>query len=62
MESNWFHGQLSRVEAEALLRDHGFSEGLYLVRQSKSAIGDFVLSVVHENDVIHYQASTHDEK
>ena len=58
MGSNWFHGQLSRVEAEALLRDHGFSEGLYLVRQSESAIGDFVLSVVHENDVIHYQAST----
>lgn len=52
---NWYHGLLTRSRAEEVLRANGFEEGLFLVRESSSAIGDFVLSVVHANDVIHYQ-------
>ena len=53
----WFHGDLStRQEAEDRLRDAAsHDEGLFLVRHSTSADGDFVLSVVHESSVIHYQ-------
>ena len=57
-EDNWFHGKLSRIEAEQKLRDHGFEEGLFLIRESSSAHGDFVMSVVHhkvEHGIIHYQ-------
>ena len=55
-EEKWFHADLSsREEAGQLLRDNGFAEGLFLVRPSTSAIGDFVLSVVHKDSVIHYQ-------
>ena len=49
--SNWFHGKLSRIEAEEVLKENGFDEGLFLVRNSSSAIGDFVLSVVHKDEV-----------
>ena len=49
--SNWFHGKLSRIEAEEVLKENGLDEGLFLVRNSSSAIGDFVLSVVHKDEV-----------
>ena len=52
---DWFHGSMGREEAESVLKEHGFTEGLFLVRESSTSIGDFVLSVVHEGDVIHYQ-------
>lgn len=52
---NWFHGKVTRDRAEEILRENGFTEGLFLVRESVTATGDFVLSVVHENRVIHYQ-------
>ena len=55
----WFHPRsriASRERAEEVLREHGFNEGLFLVRESSTADGDFVLSVVHKGDeVIHYQ-------
>lgn len=54
-QSNWYHGRLTRLEAEDVLKTRGFTEGLYLVRDSCSASGDFVLSVVHASSVIHYQ-------
>ena len=78
-EENWFHGRISREQAETVLRTAGYSEGLFLVRESQSCpqvscgwwrlghvtsqysplIGpqDFVLCVVHNNAVIHYQVS-----
>ena len=52
---DWFHGFMSREDADSLLKEHGFTEGLFLVRESSTSLGDFVLSVVHDNDVIHYQ-------
>ena len=52
---DWFHGSMGREEADSVLKEHGFAEGLFLVRESSTSSGDFVLSVVHDNDVIHYQ-------
>ena len=54
-DRNWFHGFQTRDRAEEILRENGFAEGLFLVRESSSAAGDFVLSVVHDQEVIHYQ-------
>ena len=54
-KTEWFHGAMGREESESLLKEHGFAEGLFLVRESSTSLGDFVLSVVHDNDVIHYQ-------
>ena len=53
-DENWFHGRLSREQSEVVLRTAGFREGLFLVRES-SVPRDFVLSVVHNNVVLHYQ-------
>ena len=52
---DWFHGAIDREDSESVLKDHGFTEGLFIVRESSTSIGDFVLSVVHDDDVIHYQ-------
>ena len=55
-KQDWYQeGPLSRQQAEQMLKEHGFAEGLFLVRQSSTASGDFVISVVHDNEVIHYQ-------
>ncbi|KAL4665798.1 hypothetical protein H8958_020629, partial [Nasalis larvatus] len=43
-ESRWFHGHLSGKEAEKLLTEKG-KHGSFLVRESQSHPGDFVLSV-----------------
>lgn len=40
---SWYHGTLSRVEAESLLRDA--EEGAFLVRNSESAKHDYSLSL-----------------
>jgi len=55
LKENWFHGKLNRDESERKLREAGFKPGLFLVRESSSSNGDFVLSVVYNKEVIHYQ-------
>lgn len=42
--ARWFHGHLSGREAEKLLTEKG-KNGSFLVRESQSHPGDFVLSV-----------------
>lgn len=51
--TRWYHGHLSGRDAEKLLTDKG-KPGSFLVRESQSKPGDFVLSVLtneekHEN-------------
>ena len=53
--SNWFHGSMSRQEAEDKLQIDGLEEGLFLVRHSSSSKGDFVISVFAQDQFIHYQ-------
>ena len=48
----WFHGHISGREAEKYLKDRG-KNGSYLVRESLSKPGDFVLSVLAEDKVTH---------
>ncbi|GBN82783.1 Tyrosine-protein kinase Shark, partial [Araneus ventricosus] len=39
----------------------GNQEGLFLVRESSSSPGDYVLSLIHDNSPIHYQIRRHGE-
>uniref|UniRef100_F1KWC0 Breast cancer anti-estrogen resistance protein 3 n=1 Tax=Ascaris suum TaxID=6253 RepID=F1KWC0_ASCSU len=47
----WYHGLLTRVRAESLVR----AEGDFLVRDSISSKGDFVLTVFWKGRAIHFQ-------
>ncbi|CAH4022593.1 unnamed protein product [Pieris brassicae] len=47
----WYHGTLSRVEAESLLRDA--EEGAFLVRNSESAKHDYSLSLKSTRGFMH---------
>lgn len=48
----WFHGHISGKEAEKYLNDKG-KHGSFLVRESQSKPGDYVLSVRCEDRVTH---------
>lgn len=48
----WFHGHLSGKDAEKLILDRG-KNGSFLVRESQSKPGDFVLSVRTDDKVTH---------
>lgn len=50
--SRWFHGHLSGKEAEKLILEKG-KNGSFLVRESQSMPGDFVLSVRTDDKVTH---------
>lgn len=49
----WFHGKISRDEAERLLQPT--KDGLFLVRESTNFPGDFTLCVCFNNKVEHYR-------
>ncbi|EGD76139.1 hypothetical protein PTSG_11649 [Salpingoeca rosetta] len=55
LQHAWFHGALSRDAAEALLRDYNFAQGAYLVRESTSHPGDYVISLCFESKPHHYK-------
>ncbi|GLH05352.1 Tyrosine-protein kinase Shark [Gryllus bimaculatus] len=58
----WFHGKITREAAEQIVINvEGSCEGTFLVRESNTAVGDYVLSVLHEGEVVHYQIRRHGE-
>ncbi|KAK6619535.1 hypothetical protein RUM43_012292 [Polyplax serrata] len=57
---SWFHGKLSRDDAEKLIQELD-CEGGFLVRESFASPGDFVLTLLHKGDIIHYQILQHGE-
>uniref|UniRef100_A0A1Q3FV89 protein-tyrosine-phosphatase n=1 Tax=Culex tarsalis TaxID=7177 RepID=A0A1Q3FV89_CULTA len=57
----WFHGNLSGKEAERLILERG-KNGSFLVRESQSKPGDFVLSVRTEDKVTHVMIRWHENK
>ncbi|XP_043482946.1 tyrosine-protein kinase Shark [Leptopilina heterotoma] len=57
----WYHENLSREDAETLLQEDERGNGTFLVRESSSSSGDYVLSVLHKGQVIHYQIRKHGE-
>ena len=44
----WYHGRVSRVDAEKILDSAGGGEGTYLVRDSLTITGEYVLSLCHQ--------------
>jgi tyrosine-protein phosphatase non-receptor type 11 len=48
----WFHGNLSGRDAEKLILERG-RNGSFLVRESQSKPGDYVLSVRNDDKVTH---------
>eukprot|EP00057_Strongylocentrotus_purpuratus_P007507 XP_011661981.1 PREDICTED: tyrosine-protein phosphatase corkscrew [Strongylocentrotus purpuratus] len=57
----WFHGHITGKEAEKSLVDKG-KNGSYLVRESHSKPGDYVLSVRTEDKVTHVMIRCQDTK
>lgn len=55
----WFHGKISREEAENLLQPR--SDGLFLVRESTNFPGDYTLCVCYQNKVEHYRVKYHEK-
>lgn len=51
-QTSWYWGRLSRAEAVSLLQ--GQRHGVFLVRDSSTIPGDFVLSVSESSRVSHY--------
>ncbi|XP_076249083.1 growth factor receptor-bound protein 14 isoform X2 [Calliopsis andreniformis] len=51
----WFHRGLKRDSAAAIIRDHGSVDGVFLVRESKSNVGAYVLTYKYSDKVFHAQ-------
>jgi len=52
-KTSWYFGPLSREETNEIF-DHVHTNGVFLVRESQSIKGDFVLCVREDNKVSHY--------
>ncbi|XP_066539604.1 growth factor receptor-bound protein 7 [Hoplias malabaricus] len=50
----WFHGGVSRSEAERLLEEQGHVDGMFLIRDSHMHAQCFVLSLCHKLKTKHY--------
>ncbi|XP_046454047.1 tyrosine-protein kinase CSK-like [Daphnia pulex] len=56
----WFHGKISREQAENLLQPR--EDGLFLVRESTNYPGDYTLCVSYQGEVQHYRVIYKDNK
>lgn len=59
-KNRWFHGSITRDEAENLLQPR--DEGLFLVRESTNYPGDYTLCVCFQGKVEHYRVKYLDKK
>lgn len=55
MTQPWFFSGISREEAVSLIKKQGLIDGVFLVRESHSIPGVFVLSLAHNSKVKHCQ-------
>ena len=51
----WFHGKITREEAETLLKAQTAPDGTFLVRESTNFPGDYTLCVCYQKKVEHYR-------
>lgn len=56
----WYHGKISRLEAEQLLYPR--EDGLYLIRDSNNYVGDYTLCVSFEGKVENYHIKYADNR
>ena len=56
----WFHGKITRDEAERLLKPSESKDGLFLVRESTNFPGDYTLCVCFQSKVEHYRVIVRD--
>lgn len=56
----WFHGKISRQDAESLL--YKMEDGLFLLRESNNYPGDYTLCVCHQGKVEHYHITYSNNK
>ncbi|CAG03029.1 unnamed protein product, partial [Tetraodon nigroviridis] len=50
----WFHGGVSRKEAQRLIEKQGLVDGMFLIRESQQHAQCFVLSLCHKLKIKHY--------
>jgi hypothetical protein len=52
----WYHGGISRVEAESIIEESGFVDHSFLVRKCVPAVGavTHMLTVCHGNQITHH--------
>ena len=53
----WYHGRISRSDAELILTQYGGLDGSFLVRDSLATSGEYVLSLCHQTKRYHYLIS-----
>ena len=54
---SWYHGRISREEAQDLIKAQGGVDGLFLLRESLSIAGTFVLTLAHDLKIRHFRIS-----
>ncbi|XP_072172858.1 tyrosine-protein kinase SYK-like [Diadema setosum] len=54
LSRRFYHGRITREEAEARLRSAGCTQGMFLLRESLGREGNYALSLCYEDDVYHY--------
>ncbi|XP_041475386.1 tyrosine-protein kinase ZAP-70-like isoform X3 [Lytechinus variegatus] len=50
----FYHGRITREEAEARLRNAGCHQGMFLLRESLGREGNYALSLCYKDEVYHY--------
>ena len=56
----WFHGKITRDEAEQLLKPTESKDGLFLVHESTNFPGEYTLCVCFQSKVEHYRIIVRD--
>ena len=54
-EMPWYHGRISRAEAEELLQQKGMTDGLFLVRDSLATTGEYAITLANNTRAYHYR-------
>ena len=54
-EMPWYHGRISRTEAEELLEKKGMSDGVFLVRDSLATTGEYAITLANNGRSYHYR-------
>ncbi|XP_064648635.1 growth factor receptor-bound protein 14-like [Lineus longissimus] len=51
----WYHGLITREETSRRMAKHGFNDGAFMVRDSQSSPGSFVISFILDRKIKHFQ-------